>query len=339
MQERTIFVQLFFYPQNRLQMNPFSFFHRSITLFCLFLLLALPIWCVAQEGFPSFALPNRCYSQCIIPAVYESKQELILLKDASTRIEIVPAVYDTVDIVVTEEPAYTIYELQAPEFSVVKGQLRTCDSSEILRYVPPIFETVEETVLVKPASTVWHKTSANCFDTNGSECAVWCLHEVPAEYITTQKRLLKAPVRIERTVSPPRYITFRKTLVSKPASVTKREVEAKTRIVKKVVLKTPAQQKVVDVPAEYSTVHVQQKVAESRYDEWRQVICETNSKTIAYRALEKLHEKGYYKGKISNAIDREARSALEQFRKDYNLPNDLLYIMDFLTGDLYRSRF
>ena len=321
MQERTIFVQLFFYPQNRLQMNPFSFFHCPVIPLYLFFLLALPTIGTAQD-FPPNAVAGKCYAKCHIPEQYENVTEQILLKDASTRIEIIPAVYDTVDIVVTEQAPYTIYELQAPEFSIVEDQVRTRDSSEILRYVPPIFETVEETVLVKPAGTVWRKThTPNCVQVDGSECVVWCLHEIVAEYKTVKKQVIKVPARIERTVSPPQYTTLRKTLVSKPASVTKREVEAKTRIIKKVVLKTPAQQTVVDVPAEYSTITSKRRLKVGGFSDWVEVLCESKVTTSKVARIQQmLRAKGYNPGAANNVLGPETRRALLQYQKDNGLP-------------------
>ena len=46
----------------------------------------------AQQDLPPNAIPGKCYAKCLIPDQYETVTEQILLKEASTRIEVVPAV-------------------------------------------------------------------------------------------------------------------------------------------------------------------------------------------------------------------------------------------------------
>ena len=51
----------------------------------------------AQADLPPNAVPGKCYAKCLVPDQYETVTEQILLKEAASRIEVVPAVYQSVD--------------------------------------------------------------------------------------------------------------------------------------------------------------------------------------------------------------------------------------------------
>jgi len=57
------------------------------TLLCFLVCISL----FAQEDLPPNAEPGKCYAQCITSDRYETTSETYQVKDASSRIEVVPA--------------------------------------------------------------------------------------------------------------------------------------------------------------------------------------------------------------------------------------------------------
>jgi hypothetical protein len=190
---------------------------RNIYLLALGM-LGLTFGVQAQNGeadLPPGAEPGKCYAKCIMPDVYETKEEQILVKEKSFQMEIIPAefkeVYDTIVI----KPA----------------------SKKIIE-VPAEYEIVEERVKVADATTKWvkGKADANCLSANPDDCRVLCLVEVPAQYKTVTKRVIKSPTSTKEIIIPAEYKVVKKNVMVKAASTRQIEIPAEYKAVTKNVL-------------------------------------------------------------------------------------------------------
>ena len=175
-------------------------------------------------GVPANPSAGSCYAEYYSPAQYGTSTERLLKAQASQRLEVVPAVYETV----TE-------------------RVLVSEASETVRTIPATFGTETERVLVRPARTEWQvsECSGGACLTDGTQNRVagvadridqstgeiMCLVEIPAEYKTITKRVMKTPPRTERTPIPAKY---------------------ETQQVRKLV--KPASQRSVAIPEEYQTV-------------------------------------------------------------------------------------
>ncbi len=201
--------------------------------------------------------PDPCYEEVIVePAQYEEKEEQILLKEASTRIEVVPAVYTTEEKKLLIKKGYEILEVVPASFTTQTEQIMVKEPSERLEYVPPSYETVTKQVLVAPASTKWTKgrASRNCLSLNSEDCKVWCLTEVPAQYKTVTKQILASPATTRSIPISAEYKTIARAVTQSPAQTKLRVVPGEYRTVKKQKLQSPATTREVEVPAEYTTI-------------------------------------------------------------------------------------
>ncbi len=85
---------------------------------------------VQEQLVPANTSLGQCYAQVFVPPVFERKEVQELKREATERIEVVPAKYEwTEQTVMVQEP------------------------TERIEVVPATYEWVEERVLVKPAST------------------------------------------------------------------------------------------------------------------------------------------------------------------------------------------
>ncbi len=185
-----------------------------------------------------------------IPAVYETVKERVLVKEAGERIEIVPPVYKAVKVHVQNEE---VQEVVPAVFETVKERVLVKEASTRLEEVPTVYQDVEERVLVKPASknaievpavyetvtekklvreayTTWKPgTQTNLQKIDEKTGQVMCLVEVPAEYQTISRQVVKAP-----------------------ATVRYEDVAAEYKTVKKQALKSAATTRAIQIPAEYA---------------------------------------------------------------------------------------
>jgi len=161
-----------------------------------------------SSGVPKDAALESCYEQFIQAEKFETVEEKILKRQAGKRIEIIPAKYEWVE-----------------------EKVLTKEASENLIDVAPVFETKEEKVLEKAAYTTWKKGRGPIERINNSTGEIMCLVEVPAQYKTIVKKVLKTKATIKKVSIPAEYKTIK---------------------VRKLV--SPAKEKVVDIPATYQTV-------------------------------------------------------------------------------------
>jgi len=231
----------------------------------------------AEADLPPGAEPGKCYAKCIMPAVYETKSEQILVKEKSYQIEIIPAsfkeVYDTIVI----KPA----------------------SQKIIE-VPAEYDIVEERLKVADATTKWvkGKADAQCLSANPDDCRVLCLVEVPAQYKTITKRVVKRPASTKEIIIPAEY-----------------------KVVKKNVMASPASTRQIEIPAEYKGVEKTVLVKPEGWSNWKEVLCANEVTTTKIKAIQMaLASLGYDAGTPDNQLGPKTRKALLQYQKDNNLP-------------------
>lgn len=306
---------------------------KQFQLFILF--LSLPLFCnqsvnaQAAGDLPANAVAGKCYAKCMIPDQYETVTEEVLLKEASTRIEIVPAVYEDVEEQVLVKEAYKVLNIVPATFNTVTEELLVKEAASRLEYVPPTFETVTEQILVQPAATKWIKGKADktCLNSkNPEDCKVWCLEEIPAQYKTVTRQVLKSPANTTEIPIPAEYKTITKAVVQSPAQTTENEIPAEYRTVTKKVLAQPATTKEVVIPAEYSTVSTRKLVKEGGFTQWVEILCPSRMPSKIAEIQQALKARGYDPGPIDNVMGTQTKNALIKYQQDNNLPSGQLNI-------------
>ncbi len=243
-----------------------------------------PVFLPAGDmALPANAQAGKCYARAFEDPKYRTETEDVLKKQASERIEFIPA-----------------------QTEMVKQQVLVRAAYEREDIIPAQFEAVTERILVKPATTRWKKGRGLVEQVNNFTGEIMCLEEVPAEYKTITKQIIKAPAT--------------KKLVQVPA-------EYKTVMVNKVI--APATEKRIPIPAEYQTVTKTVKESEGKMV-WQEVLCETN-------APELVNNKPAF-----NSIHAQSRSVTQPSFSDHGkAKKDWFFLWDydelFNNGNLVRA--
>lgn len=253
------------------------------------------------ELLPPNAQAGECYARVWVEPKYEQYTEQVLAKEASQKIEVIPARYETVQETVEVQPA---------SFKMVA--------------VPATYDFETEQKLVKEAGTQWlvdlkkgsapasaellKAASDHGIDLSSAQPGM-CYHEhylpakyeqknesvlvseayetvetLPAEFRWVEKRMLvkEASTRIEQV--PAQYETVTEEVVDVPAhTIWKKgtgpiqkideatgeimclvEVPATYKKLSKRVLVSPATTRTVEIPAEYEMVKVQELVSDAK---------------------------------------------------------------------------
>lgn len=229
------------------------------------------------------AEPGMCFKEYYQATQYKTEMKKVLIKEASEKVETIPASYEV-----------------AEEKVLVKA------ASQKIVEVPATYEKLTEKVLIEPAKTVWKKGGGVIEKIDNTTGEVMCLVEVPARYKTIEKQVIKTPattrveeipavyktVKIEKLVKPAqekrtkipaefKEVALRKKVSdasfswvamhdeTQPAGeptgneICLKEIPAKFQTVKKQMIKSPATFKKQDVAAVQETVKVRKLLAKA----------------------------------------------------------------------------
>lgn len=193
------------------------------------------------QNYPENPEPGACYIRCtigeikelenivttpayqqykVVPAVYKTVEERVLIKEASKRFEYVPAVYREVyDTLLVEDP-YSTYTI---------SPVQTIDTFEVIELEPAFarFET-------RPAID-------GCKSPIPGDCDVICYVQYPA--VTKRipvKKIVTPPGFTRQTPPNGRYQVIKRQVIDKPATVREIEIPAEYTTIRKRVLENDA---------------------------------------------------------------------------------------------------
>lgn len=276
----------------------------------------------AGEEYPPDAKPGECWAKCITKPKYESYTEQVQVKAASKRVEVVPGTSESVTEQVMVRPASKRLEVIPAVYGTETQQVVVKEASKRLVKVPAVYEDTTEKIEVSPATTRWEKgkATAACLSANPDDCRVWCLVEVPAQYRTVSKRVLKTAETTREVEIPAEYATVTKRVLKTPATTREIEVPAEFKTVTRTVMKTPPTTREIEIPAEFQTVSHQRLASPGGVGEWRRVICESELTAGKVRQIQlALKAKGYDPGPIDNVFGTQTKEALTRYQRENHL--------------------
>lgn len=229
--------------------------------------------------FPPNAVPGKCYEKVLIPPSYESYSEQII--DSPSRVEtrVIPAVYG-------EEVQQVLVREERTEYITVPATYRTVTETVILKQasvrtetVPATYETITERVMIREAHYEWRRgvppkdrpTDPNHYKVLATG-EVLCLVEVPAEYSTVTRQILRTPERTVQIQVPAETQVVTRQVIDQDARVEKRVIPAEYRSVRVRVVITKERVETYTIPATYKTVTKSRMVTDTSF-QWREIVC------------------------------------------------------------------
>jgi hypothetical protein len=144
----------------------------------------------ASTDLPRNAAPGECYAKVWIPPETKTVTERVCVKEASERVEIIPATYEWVDEKVCVKEAY----------------------KEMVD-IPAQYEWVEQTVVTDASHTDWvREDGRGCKNPNGGQLSgdVFCLVNFPEVTKTVKVQKLVKPASCQSIDHPAEYQTVRR---------------------------------------------------------------------------------------------------------------------------------
>ena len=267
------------------------------------------------SALPPVANPGECYGQVKIPAQYSTGSESVVTAEGFTDLDVREAQFQSRSETVLTKEASTRYVVRQPSYRSVSERILTRPGHDTLSVSAPQFSTITETLQTSAPHIVWKRgnpgelqrqgyiihstadgrlrapagagghqggsyaTTQNGGDTCGAGCEIWCLVEEPGTSVTTSRRALTVPPRVERTAVAPQYKTITKQVVSDPGGVQEVPVPAEYSSVTVEDLVSHAETVQVNVPPVMGQVQTKNLISPERY-EWRRVLCQPGTGSI-----------------------------------------------------------
>lgn len=254
---------------------------------------------VAVNGdlLPPNAAPGECYARVWVDAQYRDVEEEVLSREASQKIDVIPASYETVSETVLVKAASSRIETTPAVYGTEEEQIKVRDGEQLWRVGLSKNDAPASDALLAAAATQVNLQTATvgmCFhehyepasyETVSEEVLVKAATEnvsiVPAEYQMVEKSVLVKEASTKLVQVPAEYATVEEQVIDKPAhTIWKKgkgpiqkideatgeimclvEVPATYKTIKRTVLKSPARTETVEIPAEYATVSVREVVS------------------------------------------------------------------------------
>ena len=278
----------------------------------------------AASLLPPAAKPGECYARAFVPPKYKPVTKTVLKREASQRVETVPARYEWVEQRVLAQEASQKLQVIPAKYGWKEEQVLISEASTKLVEQPAVYENVEERILVREGYTTWKKGRGPIERIDNATGEIMCLVEVPPQYKTVIKRVVKTPASVREVEIPAKYKTVKRRVVIEPAKTMTVDIPEQYKTVKVRKLAEKPQERRVDIPAQYQEVSDRVLVSEGHL-EWRPILCETNTTADVVRKLQlALRNAGHNPGPIDGAIGRETMAAVNAYQKANNLASGQL---------------
>ncbi len=200
------------------------------SLFTAILCLAfVSMYAQPEAGMPSE--PGKCYAKCLIADQYETVTEQVLVKEASSKVSIVPAKYETVTEQVLAKEAATTLSVNPATFETVTEQVLAQDAGKRVSTTPATFETVSERVIKfidAPGVSVVPASFETVTEQVLVQDAYTTLQVVPATFETVTEQVLVQDAYTTLQVVPATYETVTEQVLVKEAYSTTAQAPAIT---------------------------------------------------------------------------------------------------------------
>ena len=280
----------------------------------------------ALELLPPDAKAGHCYARVFVPPQYRTETETLLKHAEYERLEVSQQRFEPVNETIVVREASERLEVVPATYEMVTERVLMKPASKRLVTVPAEFENVSEQVLVKAAHTVWKKGRGPLQRLDNSTGEIMCLVEVPAEYKTVTRRVVKTPATTREVEVPAEYKTVTRRVMKTPPTTRKVVIPAEYASVTVMKPTTKAEIRRVTVPAVNQTVARTMKTTEGEMA-WREILCETNMNAGLIRDVQrKLASSNHYNGPIDGIIGRQTVEAVQAFQREQGLPSGHLTI-------------
>lgn len=276
---------------------------------------------------------NNCYGNTMVPSIYDTIAENVVTKAAYTYLRRIPPVYDTIIEKILVRPGYTRYEVVEPLFDIEVKKIKIHDQdTELNTKAAPKSKIYSDRVQILPMRKIWTKTKKrkNCKSRIPENCLTWEVKELPSEYISVNREVPSTTLNNSSMMKdvPAQYVTIQKKILKREGSIKEVDILPEYRTIRKLKMRAPARYEEVRVPAVYKEIKRVRIITKGGTIEPQEVLCERDYGSYILPIQLKLQQLGYDIIELDGVLGKKTKTAVINFQLANNLPIGQL---DFAT--------
>ena len=173
---------------------------------------------VAEPGPP----PNKageCYTKVMLPAEWRNEPTQQMVRAAGERVEYSEPVYQDAEERVLVKPASKKVTVVPAEYGQVEEKVLVREAYRREIEIPALYNTYFDKVMEKPARDVWKPGRGTVEKIDPTTGEILCLVHEDATYKTVERKELCRAASKRYEDVPAEYATVKKTVLKKPESV------------------------------------------------------------------------------------------------------------------------
>jgi len=282
---------------------------------------------LAGSAFAQPASPQACVAKVLVPEVTILVTEQIPETPEHVEIRVVPAVYETVTEQILVRDVVVDEAVSAPVREIVTERVETTPQKTGIELFPAEYETHTEQVLISPAHVTWQVSDGPCdlesHNLAGEDASVAqelgvCPVIMPAKYRTETRRALVREQRVETSIIPAVYEDLPTEVVKVPSAEAAADIDPLYETIVRQRLVTPARQEAVTVPAAYKTVEKQVVVQPAHISE-QEVVCDSAITPEMVLALQRALQKAGYTVAEDGVLGQGTLRAMRSYQQQKKL--------------------
>ena len=292
-------------------------------------LLGLAIFACALAGvaFAQQARPPACVAKVLVPEVTMVITEQISEIPEHIEVRVIPAVYETVTEQILVRDVVIDEAVSAPVSETVTERIEITPQKTEIELFPAEYETRTEQILIKPAHVTWQVSDGPCdlqgHTLNAEEASVVqelgiCPVMMPAKYRTETRRALVRKQRVETSLTPSVYEDIPTEVVKVPSAEAAADVDLLYETIVRQRLVTPPRQEAVTVPAAYKTVEKQVVVQPAHISE-QEVVCDSEITPEIVLSLQRALQKAGYTVADDGVLGQDTLRAMKAYQQQNRL--------------------
>jgi hypothetical protein len=266
----------------------------------------------------------------MLPAEFRTNPVQELVKPAGERVEYSQAVYQDAEERVLVKPASKKVTVVPAEYGQVKEKVLVREAYRREIEIPALYNTYFDKVMEKPSRNVWKPGRGTIEKVDPTTGEILCLVHEDATYKTVERKELARAASKRYEDVPAEYATLTKTVLKKPESVQEVEVPAEYQTIKVRKLGKAPEPVKVPVPAAYATVN-KQVMVKPEHAEWTQVLCDVNATPAKIQQVERALNSRGYPVRVDGQIDAQLTNSVRAFQKQNGLHPTGLMTADTLA--------
>lgn len=286
-----------------------------------------------SASYPTGATPGQCFARVVTPPSVEKVSSRVKVTPASNRQVVIPAVYETRDVQVLIKEETTTFRTIPTTYKTITEQVLVQPQRQILVSVPAKYETWTETVEVEPEKVVW-KPGSGLYGRSQFEGAgmvdistgdILCRVVQPARMATVERMRMISPPRTESRTIPAIYRTITKQVVDQPARLEPVTIPAEYMAIPVSVMIEPSRIETRIIPAAYRTVE-RSVITQPSQLVWTEVLCDTNASKQKIAEVQAGLVQAGYPIAVDGVFGPETLRAMEQFQRAQSLPTGYMTV-------------